>query len=300
MTNPMNSPKHDMNLSLVQMNSSTDRDENVEKACRLIDTAVTRDSADLVVVPEFFNNFYFSQYWDSSHMDLAEPDDGPSMRAIAAKAREHRIHIIATIFEKEAAGLYYDTAMLVDPNGEIVGKYRKAQPAGVQSLETLFYRYGSHFPVFDVGGWRVGAVICYDTLFPETARCVALNGAEVIVVPFAAPQQLLWRDIMRTRAVENGVYFAPCNKVGTEGLGTDGDWRFGGQSMIVDPLGEVLAELDDEQEAVITATLSRDSVDKARRRYPMFRDRRPDLYRPICTPTEDLVRPAGRVQGTAA
>lgn len=277
-----------MNLSVVQMNSSPDRDANVEKACALIDLAVTRDAADLVVLPEFFNTFYFAQYRDYAYMDLAERDDGPAMTRVRDAARRHGIHVLATIFEEEAPGLYYDTAIMVGPGGETVGKYRKVQPAAVQSLEKLFFRYGSHFPVFRVGDWRVGAIVCYDTLFPESARCVALNGAELVLVPFAAPQQLLWRDIMRTRALENGVYFAPCNKVGTEGVGTAEDWRFGGQSMIVDPLGAVLVELDDEQEGVITATLERESVFQARRRYPMFRDRRPDLYGPICTATEDI------------
>jgi predicted amidohydrolase len=281
-----------MNLSVIQMNSSVDRDANVDKACALVDTAVERDGADLVVLPEFFNNFYFAQYRDYAHIDLAEPDDGPTMERVRERAQSHSIHVLATIFEEEAAGLYYDTAILVGPDGELLGKYRKAQPAAVQSLEKLFFRHGSHFPVFQIGEWRVGAIVCYDTLFPESARCVALNGAELILVPFAAPQQLLWRDIMRTRALENGVYFAPCNKVGTEGVGTPDDWRFGGQSMVVDPLGEVLVELDDEQEGVITTTLERERVFAARRRYPMFRDRRPDLYGPICAATEDIPRPA--------
>jgi predicted amidohydrolase len=190
---------------------------------------------------------------------------------------------VSTIWEQEAAGLYYDTAMLIDPDGEIVGKYRKVQPAAVHSLEKIYFRYGSRFPVFTVGELRVGFIVCYDTFFPESARCAALNGAELIIVPFAAPQQLLWRDVMRARAFENGVYFAPCNKVGLEG-----EWTFGGQSMIVDPLGEVLAEAGDTDEEIISATIDRDAVDAARVRYPMFRDRRPDLYRPICSPTEDL------------
>jgi predicted amidohydrolase len=279
-------------LSVVQMNSSTDRDANVDKACRYIDAAVERDGADLVVLPEFFNNFYFAQYRDYAHIDLAERDDGHTMTEVRERARRHGVHVLATIFEEDAAGVYYDTAIMVDPDGEIAGKYRKVQPAAVQSLEKLFFRYGSHWPVFRVGDWNVGAIVCYDTLFPESARCVALNGAELVLVPFAAPQQLLWRDIMRTRALENGVYFAPCNKVGREGFGADDDWRFGGQSMIVDPLGEVLAELDDQDEGVITQTLDRERVFQARRRYPMFRDRRPDLYGPICAPTEDLSRPA--------
>lgn len=265
------------------MNSAASRDENVALACEHIDTAIAEDAPDLIVLPEFFNTVYFAQWRDTALIDWAERDDGPAMAAIRERARRHRVAIVATIFEEASAGLYYDTAILIDRAGAIVGKYRKVQPAAVQSLEKLFFRYGSHFPVFTLDSWRIGLNVCYDTLFPESARCSALNGAELVVVPFAAPQQLLWRDLMRTRAFDNGVYFAPCNKVGTEG-----DWTFGGQSMIVDPLGEVVAEAGDRGDEIVSAVLDRDAVFAARRRYPMFRDRRPELYGSITTPTEDL------------
>jgi N-carbamoylputrescine amidase len=270
-------------LSLIQMNSAGTRDENVERACEHIDAAVADDAPDLIVLPEFFNTIYFAQWRDTSLIDWAERDDGPTITAIRERARRHGVAIVATTFEEEAAGLYYDTAILIDRAGAIVGKYRKVQPAAVQSLEKLFFRYGSRFPVFTLDGWKIGLNICYDTLFPESARCSALNGAELIVVPFAAPQQLLWRDLMRTRAFDNGVYFAPCNKVGTEG-----DWTFGGQSMVVDPLGEVVTEASDAGDAIVSAVIDRDRVFAARRRYPMFRDRRPELYTPITAATEDL------------
>lgn len=276
-----------MKLSLIQMNSAGEPAANIEKACGLIDRAVAEEGAELVVLPEFFNTVYFAQYRDYAYMDLAEHEDGPTTTAVREKAREHGVHIVSTIFEEEPAGIYYDTAMLVDPAGDVVGKYRKAQPAAVQSLEKIYFRYGSHFPGFEVGDLRVGLIVCYDTFFPESARCATVNGAELIIVPFAAPQQVIWREVMRTRAFENGAYFAPCNKVGRE----DG-WTFGGQSMIVDPLGEVLTEAGDTEEEIISAAIDREAVYAARKRYPMQRDRRPDLYRPICTATEDL-DPAG-------
>lgn len=271
-----------MRLTLIQMNSAAERDANLARAEELIDAAAA-DRPDLVVLPEFFNTPYFAQYRDYAYIDWAEPDDGPTITAMRRKAREHGTHIAATIFEEESAGMYYDTAILIDPSGEITGKYRKVQPAAVQSLEKIYFRYGSHFPVFRVGDWKVGFIICYDTFFPESARCVAVNGAELILVPFASPRQVIWRDVMRTRAFENGVYFAPCNKVGRED-----EWEFGGQSLIVDPLGEVVAEAGADRDEIITAELDRDAVFEARRRYPMFRDRRPDLYKPICTATEDV------------
>lgn len=272
-----------MKLSLIQMNSSPDRDENVERAARYIDEAVARDHPDLVVIPEFFNHIYVFQFRDYKYIDCAERDDGVTLRRMREKAKQHGIHLVATIFEEHAPGLYFDSACVIDPAGEIVGKYRKVQPAAVRSLEKIYFRYGSYFPVFKVGDWRVGINICYDTFFPESARCSALNGAELIVVPFAAPAIECWREMMMTRAFENGAYFAPCNKVGLEG-----NWIFGGRSMIVAPNSEVLVEAGDEGDQTISAELDRDLVFETRRSRPMFRDRRPDLYTPICTPTEDI------------
>lgn len=274
-----------MKLSLIQMNSSPDRDENVERAARHVDEAVARDRPDLVVIPEFFNHIYVFQFRDYQYIDCAEREDGVALSRMCEKAKEHGIHVIATIFEEHGPGLYFDSACVINPAGEIVGKYRKVQPAAVRSLEKIYFRYGSYFPVFKVGEWRVGINICYDTFFPESARCSALNGAELIVVPFAAPPIECWREMMMTRAFENGVYFAPCNKVGLEG-----NWTFGGRSMIVAPNSEVLVEAGDEGDQIISAELDRDLVFETRRSRPMFRDRRPDLYTPICTPSEDIPR----------
>jgi N-carbamoylputrescine amidase len=206
-------------LAIVQMNSTDDLKENLAKAEAFVTDAATKHDAGLVVVPEFFNIPYVFQYRDYAHIDRAEPADGPSITLMRKLARQHGIALVATVFEEEAAGLCYDTAYFIEADGEIVGKYRKAHPAAVQSLEKIYFRYGSHFPVFRLQGLKVGAIICYDTLFPESARCVALNGAELIVVPFAAPQLPTWRSLMVTRAFENGAWFAPANKVGPEGDG---------------------------------------------------------------------------------
>ncbi len=276
--------KDELRLAVVQMNSGDDRDANLDKAASLIARAAEDEGADLIVVPEFFNIPYVFQWRDYGHIDRAEPADGPSIRLLRDLARKHGVGLITAIFEEEAAGLYYDTAFFIERDGSIVGKYRKTHPAAVASLEKIYFRFGSHYPVVSMLGWKVGAIICYDTFFPESARCVALNGAELIAVPFAAPPVEAWRAMMTTRAFENGVWFAPANKCGVEG-----DWRFGGQSMIVDPRGGVQAEAGSDDDAVIATEISRDAVFQARREKPMFRDRRPDLYRAITSPTEDLV-----------
>jgi N-carbamoylputrescine amidase len=272
-----------MKLALIQMNSVEALEPNLRKAERLIDEAVAAHRPDLIVLPEFFNRLYFAQYRDYRYIDWAEREDGPTLTAIRNKARQHGTSIIATVYEESGPGVYYDTAFVIDPEGRTAGCYRKTHPAAEQSLEKIYFRYGSRFPVFPIGDLRVGINICYDTWFPESARVAALNGADLIVVPFAARAKGVWRSVMRARAFENGVYFAPCNKVGQEG-----EQHLGGSSMIVDPLGEVLAEAGDADETCIAASLSRDTVYAARRSLPMWRDRRPDLYRAIATEMDVL------------
>lgn len=271
-----------LRLALIQMQSKEGaRDENVAKACEYIDE-VAGEAPDLIVLPEFFNHEYVFQYRDYAHIDCAEPESGHTITAMREKAREHRTAICATIFEEQGPGVYFDTAFFIAPDGEIIGKYRKTHPAAVQSLEKIYFRGGSRFPVVNVKGFKVGAVICYDHCFSETARCCAVNGAELIVGPFAAPSFPTWDHLMITRAWENGVYLAPCNKVGLEG-----EWVFGGRSHIVDPFGEILATASDERDDIIVAELSRDQVYAARRRWPMLRDRRPEVYGPLTASDED-------------
>ena len=272
-----------MRLSLVQMNSKTaSRDENVERACVFVDEAAKR-RPDLVVLPEFFNVEYFPQYRDYRYMDYAETDEGYTQTRMKEKARQHGIHIVSTIFEAARPGFYYDTAMLINPEGQIVGKYRKVHPAAYLSLEKIYFRGGSTFPVFRVGDWTVGISICYDNLFPESCRCLMLNGAELIVAPYATPVPDPWENFLTTRALENGVVLAACNHVGREG-----DWVMSGKSMIIDPLGKILVQAGGEVEQLISADIDRDAVIQARRRFLLARDRRPDAYKAITTPTEEL------------
>jgi N-carbamoylputrescine amidase len=272
-----------MRVALVQMNSRAKaRDENVERAAAFVDEAV-RQGADLVVLPEFFNVEYFPQYRDARYMDYAEAEDGYTQTRIRAKAREHGVHIVSTIFEMARAGHYYDTAMLLGPEGEIVGKYRKVHPAALLSLEKLYFRGGSSFPVSRVGEWTLGFSTCYDNLFPESCRCLALQGAEMIIAPYATPVADPWENFLTTRALENGVYLAACNHVGPEG-----EWQMSGKSMLVDPLGKILLQASPTEEQIISWDCDREQVIQARRRFPLFRDRRPDAYGAITQATEQL------------
>ena len=230
-----------LRLAQIQMQSKANaRDENVAKACRYIDE-VADEKPDLIVLPEFFNHEYVFQWRDYAHIDNAEPEDGHTIAAMREKAREHGTTICATIFEEQGPGVYFDTAFFIGPDGEVFAKYRKTHPAAVQSLEKIYFRGGTRFPVVDVKGFRVGVIICYDHVFPETARCATVNGAELILGPFAAPAFPTWDALMVARAFENGVYMAPTNKVGLEG-----EWVFGGRSLVVDPFGQIVAKASDE------------------------------------------------------
>jgi predicted amidohydrolase len=274
-----------MRLALIQMNSrAAARDENVERACAFIETAV-RDKADVVVLPEFFSNEYFPQYRDAKYMDYAETEDGYTQTRMKQEARRHGIYVVSTIFEMARPGFYYDTAMLISPEGEIAGKYRKVHPAALLSLEKIYFRGGSSFPVFHVGEWTVGFSICYDNLFPESCRCLALNGAELIIAPYATPVGKPWENFLTTRALENGVFLAACNHVGPEG-----EWQMSGKSMVVDPLGEIVVKASETEEQILVTAFDREQVIHARRRFPLFRDRRFDAYGAICRPMEDLHR----------
>src|SRR6266446_9897446 len=221
-----------MRRTVIQMSCRTAaRDENVERACAFIGQAAEAGS-DLVAPPEFFNNEYFPQFRDARYMEYAEAEDGYTQSRIRGVARRHELCVLSTIFEMARPGLYYDTAMLIGPDGAILGKYRKVHPAALLSLEKIYFRGGSSFPVFPVEEWTMGVSICYDNLFPESCRCLALNGAELIVAPYATPLANPWENFLTTRALENGVFFAACNHVGVEG-----EWQMSGKSMVIDPVG---------------------------------------------------------------
>ena len=279
-----------MKLALIQMESAVGEIEaNVRRADQFMDQACAQ-GAELVVLPEFWSTGYFPLAVDYGYYDLAATDDGCAMASTKAKAREHGVHIVSTIYEEDGPGLYYNTSMIVDPQGEIISKYRKVQVPARRGLEKLYYRGGSRFPVVQIRDWKVGVILCYDSLFPEPARCLALNGAELVVVPFGASttEGMIWDQLMMTRAFENGAYVAPCNSIGNLSM-PDGDaFRLGGKSMVVNPSGQIVAQAGVAEETIVHAEIDRAEVYDVRRKYFMFRDRRPDTYGAITAATEDI------------
>ena len=273
-----------MRIALIQMNSRAGSlDDNLDRASAFVDQAAA-DGARLIVLPEFFNREYFPQFRDYRYMDYAEPDSGPTTTRMRAAAARHGVWLVSTIFETARAGLYYDTAMLIDPQGGIAGKYRKVHPAARLRLEKIYFRGGSSFPVFQLDGWTVGFSTCYDNLFPESCRCLALRGAELIVAPYATPVADPWENFLTTRALENGVYLAACNHVGPEG-----EWRMSGKSMIISPLGRIAVQASGVDEQIISLDIEREEVFAARRAFPLFRDRKPEAYSAISTPMEEML-----------
>jgi predicted amidohydrolase len=266
-----------MKLACIQMNSGADVSANVDRACGYVAQAADL-GADLVLLPEFFNTIFFAQYRDLRHFELAEHETGPTMSAIREVASRRRVAVVATLYEQVEAGLYFDTAMHVGRDGAIVHKHRKTHPAGVLSLEKLYFRYGTRFDTYDFEGCRTGIGICYDMGFPETARCLAVNGAELILSPYATSRVNMFQEVLRTRAFENGCFLAAANKVGREG-----DWDMSGGSLIVGPDGTVLASADTLSDALLIADIDLAQVVRARIAYPSRRDRRPDLYGAITT-----------------
>ena len=276
-----------MKIALIQMESSSPEvEENVQKACRHVDAAASA-GAELVVLPEFFNVPVFTLTTNKENFRLSEREAGFSIRTMAGKAREHGIYIVATIFEEAGLGLYYDTAMVIGRTGDVEGKYRKCHPAGAGTFEKFFFRPGSEFPVFRIGEWRVGINICYEWRFPEAARSLALKGAELIVMPFAASPKLKLSKALPVRAWENVLYLAACNKVGHEG-----EWQSGGGSLIVDPRGDVVEEASSTAEEIISAVLDKQLLFQARLENPVYRDRRPEIYSAVVADVGSFEEPS--------
>jgi predicted amidohydrolase len=280
-------PSDDLTLGLVQMRCPlSDPDGNIERAEQHV-RAAAELGCDLVVLPEFFNTGYFPIYWDAELIRLAEPAGGPTLTRMRRLAGELGIHIVACIYEAAAPGHHYDTAFLLDPGGELAGHYRKTHAPARLSLEKIYFKPGCSYPVFRLGPWTVGLAICYDMYFPESARALAVGGAELIVAPFADVALPLWTELFRVRAFENITYVAACNMVGTEG--TQPAMPFGGQSLVVAPTGELLVRGDADAEDVLVATLRRADLVEARRARHLWRDRNPSAYGPLlASPEPDL------------
>ena len=272
---------------------SLDEGENIAAVSALVEEAAGR-GAQVILPPELFSGPYFCAVEDDALFALARPTvEHPSVLAMQALARKLGVAIPTSFFERDGHH-YYNTMAMIGPDGEIMGTYRKSHiPDGPGYEEKFYFRPGNDgFKVWDVFGARIGIGICWDQWYPETARCMALMGAQVLFYPtaigwhpaekeeWAQPQADAWRTIQRGHSIANGVYVAAANRVGHEPEpGTDGI-EFFGHSFVSDPFGRVIAEAGIDP-AILIAEVDPAKIEYTRRNWPFLRDRRIDAYGPI-------------------
>jgi N-carbamoylputrescine amidase len=288
------------NVGLVQMRMGPDPEANFASAVERIREAA-RLGANIVCLPELFRTQYFCQRQDIRLFDLAEPVPGPSTARLAKVAREARVVVIASLFERRAPGLYHNTAVTLNADGTIAGVYRKMHiPDDPLYFEKYYFAPGDlGFQAVDTAFGRVGTLVCWDQWYPEAARLTALQGAEVLFYPtaigwhpaekdeFGAAQVDAWQTIQRSHAIANGVYVASVNRVGVEhgdvlGNRASGPGiEFWGGSFLADPFGRVIAQASHDKEEILMGEIDLGLIEETRRNWPFLRDRRIDAYAPI-------------------
>jgi N-carbamoylputrescine amidase len=287
-------------LGLLQMSASPDPDRNFQHAIDQVHEAA-RKGAQIVCLPELFQTQYFCQREDAALFDLAEPIPGPATAKLSEVAKELKVVLIASLFEKRAPGVYHNTAVMIDSDGTLRGIYRKMHiPDDPLYYEKYYFTPGDlGFKAFDTSVGRVGTLVCWDQWYPEGARLTALQGAQVLFYPtaigwhpdekaqYGETQHDAWQTIQRAHAIANGVYVAVVNRVGFE----NGDIRgnkaqgrgleFWGGSFVADPFGRVIAKGSHDKEDILIAEVDSRVLEDTRRNWPFLRDRRIDAYAPI-------------------
>jgi N-carbamoylputrescine amidase len=280
-------------IGLVQMSCALDPNENLAKAEWKVREAAAR-GARVICLQELFRSQYFCREENAALFALAESIPGPSTEALGKLARELKVVIVASLFERRAAGLYHNTAAVLSPNGEIAGLYRKMHiPEDPLYFEKYYFTPGDlGFKSVDTPYGRLGVLVCWDQWYPEGARIAALSGADILVYPtaigwhpsekaqYGAAQLDAWRTIQRAHAIANGIYVAAVNRVGYEGPPEHG-LEFWGSSFVADPFGQVIAQASSDKEEILIADCDPRRMEEVRRNWPFLRDRRIDAYAPI-------------------
>jgi N-carbamoylputrescine amidase len=275
------------------MSCSLDPNENLAKAEWKIREAAGR-GAQVICLPELFRSQYFCREENAELFSLAEPVPGPSTQSLGRLARELRVVIVGSLFERRAAGLYHNTAAVLSPDGEIAGLYRKMHiPDDPLYFEKFYFTPGDlGFNSVPTPYGKLGVLVCWDQWYPEGARIAALSGADLLMYPtaigwhpsekaqYGSAQLDAWRTIQRAHAIANGIYVAAVNRVGYEGP-PDHCLEFWGSSFIADPFGQVIAQASCDQEEILIAECDPRRMEDVRRNWPFLRDRRIDAYAPI-------------------
>ena len=252
----------------------------LDKHLPLIEEA-GKKGVQILCLQEIFNGPYFCPSQDKRWYAAAEPIPGPTTELMQACARKHEMVIVAPLYELAMRGVFYNSAAVIDADGKYLGKYRKQHiPHTAGFWEKYFFKPGDGgYPVFATRYAKVGVYICYDRHFPEGARCLGLNGAEIVFNPSATVaglSQHLWKLEQPAHAVANGYFVGANNRVGTEAPWNIG--RFYGSSYFVNPRGQFLAEGSEDKDEVVVADLDLDLIDEVRQTWQFYRDRRPDAY----------------------
>jgi N-carbamoylputrescine amidase len=280
-------------IGLVQMTCTTNVDENLEKAVAGVRDAAKK-GAEVVCLQELFRSQYFCRAENAELFNLAETIPGPSTETLSSIAKGMQVALVASLFEKRAQGLYHNTAVIIDANGEISGLYRKMHiPDDPLYYEKFYFTPGDlGFRNFETKYARIGVLVCWDQWYPEGARLTSMQGANVLFYPtaigwhpsekaqYGAAQLDAWRTIQRAHAIANGVYVAAVNRTGYEGSPESG-LEFWGNSFVADPFGQVIAQASTDKEEVLIAECDPKRMDEVRRNWPFFRDRRIDAYTAI-------------------
>ena len=264
-------------VGLLQMNCSGAREQNLARAEKLIRQAASK-RAQVVLLPEVFHELFFITDLNSRYFETAEPIPGPITDAMRKLARELEIVIVAPIYESVDRSVYYNSAAVIDADGSLLGVYRKNHiPLNTIFYEKLYFKPGNlGYPVFATRYGKIGILICHDRHYPEGARALALNGAEIVLIPSATPDKSLsrkvWEKELCAHAIFNEYFVAGLNCTGKEG-----NYEYYGHSVAFDPSGEMLAQAGSDEEILIV-DCDLDLITQRRRAWQFYRDRRPDTY----------------------
>ena len=292
-----------MNIGFLQQHNTEDRLHNVERLCDGV-RDLARRGAELVVLQELHNTLYFCDLEDVTRFDLAEPIPGPSTDIYGRLARECGVVLVTSLFEKRATGLYHNTAVVFEKDGSMAGKYRKMHiPDDPGYYEKFYFTPGDlGFHPIDTSVGRLGVLVCWDQWYPEAARLMALQGADILIYPTAIGydsadtpdeqqrQRQAWQLVMRGHAVANGLPVVAVNRVGREsptpnpspeGRGDMAGAVFWGSSFVCGPQGEMYYEASTEEEESIIVAIDMARSEQVRRWWPFLRDRRIDSYQDI-------------------
>lgn len=285
-------PKKKYKIAVIQLNLNDVAENNLKKCLSWVRDAAAQ-GAEVISLPELYSSHYFCQSEDVDNFALAEPLYSTSFIAFSALAKELGVVIIVPFFEKRMAGIYHNSAYIIDTDGSEAGLYRKMHiPDDPHFYEKFYFTPGDlGFKAFPTEKGKIGTLICWDQWYPEAARLTALQGAEVLFYPtaigwhplekeqYGENQHGAWMNVMKGHAVANGVYVAAANRIGLEQYieGTAGI-QFWGSSFIAGPQGEILAQASHDKEEILIAEVDLDLQENVRQNWPFFRDRRIDAF----------------------